>query len=64
LKLLKEDPEISIKLLGVMAQRLMHLASVIENLSLKVDGVNTPYLLCFSKTNNGAFIPSCDVKSA
>ncbi|MEO2083507.1 MAG: Crp/Fnr family transcriptional regulator [Desulfurobacteriaceae bacterium] len=35
LNLLREDPEIGMKLLSVMAQRLMHLTGVIENLSLK-----------------------------
>ena len=35
LQLLKEDPEIGMKLLSVMAQRLIHLTNVIENLSLK-----------------------------
>ncbi len=35
LTLLREDPEIGLKLLSVMAQRLVHLTRVIENLSLK-----------------------------
>lgn len=35
LKLIKEDPEIGMNLLSVMAQRLMHLTNVIESLSLK-----------------------------
>ena len=35
LELLKEDPEIGMNLLSVMAQRLIHLTNVIESLSLK-----------------------------
>jgi len=35
LKLIKEDPEIGMNLLSVMAQRLIHLTNVIESLSLK-----------------------------
>jgi len=35
LNLIKEDPEIGMNLLSVMAQRLIHLTNVIESLSLK-----------------------------
>ncbi|ADU97298.1 Crp/Fnr family transcriptional regulator [Thermovibrio ammonificans] len=35
LNLLKKDPEVGMKLLAVMAQRLIHLTNVIESLSLK-----------------------------
>ena len=35
LQLMKEDPEIGMNLLSVMAQRLIHLTNVIESLSLK-----------------------------
>lgn len=35
IQILKEDPEIGMKLLSVMAKRLIHLTKVIENLSLK-----------------------------
>jgi len=35
LQLIKEDPEIGMNLLSVMAQRLIHLTNVIESLSLK-----------------------------
>jgi CRP/FNR family transcriptional regulator len=35
IKLLKEDPELGMKLLSVMAQRLVYLTNVIESLSLK-----------------------------
>ena len=35
MELLKEDPEIGMNLLSVMAQRLLHLTNVIESLSLK-----------------------------
>ena len=35
MELLREDPEIGMNLLSVMAQRLLHLTNVIESLSLK-----------------------------
>lgn len=35
IQILKKDPEIGMKLLSVMAKRLIHLTKVIENLSLK-----------------------------
>ena len=52
LRLLKEDPEISISLITVMAQRLMHLTSIIESLSLK-DALSKVAFYILQKSEEG-----------
>ncbi len=58
LNLIKEDPEIGMNLLSVMAQRLIHLTNVIESLSLKnaLSKVAT-YILRKSEETGKAEIP-------
>jgi CRP/FNR family transcriptional regulator len=59
IKLLKEDPELGMKLLSVMAQRLVYLTTVIENLSLKsaLSKVATYILQKSSEVNDTGRVP-------
>lgn len=61
-RLIKDDPDLSLRIIGTLSERLKQFVSVIENLSLKeVSGRLASYLLHLSDKSNQAEIIELDI---